>query len=90
MGQRNLCIGFFLIAILGLHPYLGFALQVNNVPDAFEALSSEPEVMFISNAIKVPSDGGHLQWVQVFEKNGTEKLLIWGVRSHKPTFCRLI
>ncbi len=78
MGQLNLLIGSFLFAILGLHPLLGFGQQVNNVPEAFEALSSEPEVMFISNEIEVPSEGGHLQGVQVIEKNGTEKLLISG------------
>ncbi len=78
MGQRNLCISSFLFAILGLHSLVGFGQQVNNVPEAFEALSSEPEVMFMSNYIEVPSEGGHLQGVQVIEKNGTEKLLISG------------
>ena len=78
MGQRKLLIGAFLIAILGLHPLLGLGQQVKNVPEAFEALSSKPEVMFISNVLKVPSDGGHLQGVQVIEKNGTKKLLISG------------
>lgn len=78
MGQRNMCIASFLIAILGVHPLLGYGQQVKNVPEAFEALSSEPEIMFISNEIKVPSEGGHLQGVQVIEKNGAEKLLISG------------
>ena len=78
MGQRNLFVGSFLIAILGLLPILGFGQQVKNVPEAFEALSSEPEIIFISNEITVPSDGGHFQGVQVIEKNGTEKLLISG------------
>src|SRR5680860_1471978 len=78
MGQRNLCIGFFLMAILGVYPLLGFGQQVKNVPEAFEALSSEPEVIFISNEINVNREGGHLQGVQVIEKNGTEKLLISG------------
>ncbi|WP_139205097.1 hypothetical protein [Pricia antarctica] len=61
-----------------MHPLLGFGQQVKNVPEVFEALSSEPEVMFISNEIHVPSEGGHLQGMQVIEKNGTEKLLISG------------
>ncbi len=78
MSQRNFCIGYFLIAILGLHPLLGFGQHVKNVPEAFEALSSEPEIIFISNAIKVPNGEGHLQGVQVIEKNGTEKLLLSG------------
>lgn len=78
MGQRTICIASFLIAILGVYPLLGYGQRVNNVPEAFEALSSEPETIFISNEIKVPSEGGHLQGVQVIEKNGTEKLLISG------------
>jgi len=78
MGPSNLHIVFFLIAILGVSPLLGYGQLVKNVPEAFEALSSEPEVILISNEIKVPSEGGHLQGVQVIEKNGTEKLLISG------------
>jgi len=66
------------MAILGVYPLLGFGQQVKNVPEAFEALSSEPEVIFISNEINVNREGGHLQGVQVIEKNGTEKLLISG------------
>ncbi len=78
MGQRNSCIGSILIAILGLHSFVGFGQQVNNVLEAFEALNSEPEIIFVSNEIHVPSEGGHFQGVQVIEKNGTEKLLISG------------
>lgn len=78
MSQLNLFIGSFLIAILWLYPLLGFGQQVKNVPESFENLSSEPEIIFLSNEIKVPSDGGHLQGVQVIEKNETEKLLISG------------
>jgi phage/plasmid primase-like uncharacterized protein len=51
---------------------------VKNVPEAFEALSTEPEIIFLSNQIKVPSNRGHFQGVQLIEKNGTEKLLISG------------
>lgn len=78
MAQLKLFIGFFLIAILGLYPILGFGQHVKNVPKAFESISPEPEVIFLSNEIKVPSDGGHLQGVQLIEKNGIEKLLISG------------
>jgi len=78
MGQRNIFIGSFLIVNLCLHPILGFGQQVKNVPEAFEALSSEPEIILINNKIKVPSEAGHLQGVQVIEKNGAEKLLISG------------
>lgn len=85
MSQRNLFIGYFLIAILGLYPLLGFGQQVKNVPEAFVNLSSEPEIIFLSNEIKVPSDGGHLQGVQVIEENETEKLLISG-SSHAQAY----
>lgn len=78
MGRRNLCIGFFLMTTLGFYPILGFSQQVKNVPKAFESISSEPEVIILSNEIKVPIDGGHLQGVQFIEKNGIEKLLISG------------
>lgn len=74
----NLFIRFFLIANLGLQPILGFGQQVKNVPEAFNALSSEPEIILIKNRIKVPTEGGHLQGVQVIDKNGNENLLISG------------
>ncbi len=76
--RLNLLIVSFLIANLWLYPILGFGQQVKNVPEAFEALSSEPEIILVKNNIKVPTDGGHLQGVQVIEKKGTEKLLISG------------
>jgi hypothetical protein len=57
---------------------LGFSQQVKNVPEAFEALSSEPEIILLDNTIKVPTDMGHFQGVQVIVKNGTEKLLVSG------------
>lgn len=78
MDQQRLVIGSFLIAILGLFPILGVGQQVKNVPEAFESISSEPEVILLNNEIKVPTDGGHLQGVQLIEKNGIEKLLISG------------
>ena len=78
MGQRNLCIGSFLIAILSVYPLLGFSQQVKNVPEAFENLSSEPESIFLTNELQGPTDEGHFQGVQVIEKNEIEKLLISG------------
>jgi len=78
MGQRNLFIGSLLIACLWFHPNPGFSQQVKNVPEAFAALSSRPEIILLNNNIEVPRDGGHLQGVQVIERNGTEKLLISG------------
>jgi len=55
-----------------------FGQQVENVPRAFEALASDPEIIFIANSIDVPTDGGHLQGVQVVEQGGQEKLLVSG------------
>lgn len=78
MVHRNLYFGFFLMTLLGVYPVLGYGQQVKNVLEAFEGLSSEPEVIIISNKIAVPSEEGHLQGVQVIEKNGNEKLLISG------------
>lgn len=78
MNQRKLCFGVFLLTIIGFHPILGLSQQVEDVPKAFAAISSEPEVIFVSNEIKVPLEGGHLQGVQFMEKNGIEKLLISG------------
>ena len=85
MGQLKLFIGFFLIINLGLYPVLGFSQHLKNVPEAFETLSSEPEIILVKNNINVPTDGGHLQGVQVIEKNGTEKLLISG-SSHTQAY----
>ena len=78
MGRQNLCVGFFLIACLWLFPVLCFSQHLKNVPEAFEALSTEAELILISNDIEVPNERGHLQGVQLIEKNGTEKLLISG------------
>ena len=66
------------MANLLLHPVLGLGQQVEDVPQAFDSLSSEPEVILINNKIKVPHRQGHFQGVQPFNKNGTEKLLISG------------
>lgn len=71
-------IGFFLIASLYLYPDLSISQQVENVPSAFKALSSEPEVIILNNEIEVPRDKGHLQGVQLIEINGSQKLLISG------------
>ncbi|MCF7568783.1 hypothetical protein L3X37_10465 [Sabulilitoribacter arenilitoris] len=78
MQNLNLFIRFFLIANMCLHPILGFGQQVKNVPEAFESLSVEPKIILINNQILVPTEGGHMQGVQVIEKNGKERLLISG------------
>lgn len=78
MKQRKLSIVFFLMTILGLYPIVGFSQQVKDVQEAFESLSANPEVVFLSNEIKVPIEGGHFQGVQHMQRNGIEKLLISG------------
>lgn len=78
MLRSNVFIVFFFITNLWLYSNSGFAQQVQHVPKAFEALSSEPEIIFIDNKINVPTAGGHLQGVQLIEEDGIEKLLISG------------
>lgn len=77
------------MAILGVYPLVSCGQQVKNVPETFEALSSEPEIIFISNEINVPSDGGHLQGVQWIKKNGAEKLLISGSSRQQAYVLRV-
>ncbi|MCM4166428.1 hypothetical protein DHD08_01895 [Arenibacter sp. H213] len=63
---------------LGLFPVLSFGQQVKDVPEAFKALSSNPEIISVRNKINVPSKRGHFQGAQVIQHNGTEKLLVSG------------
>ena len=67
-----------LMFILYLTSSLGFGQNVANVPAAFKALNSEPEVILINNNLKVPSESGHFQGIQLIEKKGREKLLVSG------------
>ncbi|MBC8769299.1 hypothetical protein H4O18_14980 [Arenibacter sp. BSSL-BM3] len=78
MGQHHILKILFIIAIIWLNPSLGFSQYVANVPEAFKSLNSEPELILINNKIKVPSESGHFQGVQLIEKRGTEKLLVSG------------
>ncbi|MCK0148150.1 hypothetical protein MWU78_21060 [Arenibacter sp. F26102] len=78
MGQQHTFKILFLIVHIWLATSSGFSQSVANVPKAFKALNSEPEVILINNKIKVPSESGHFQGVQLIEKKGTEKLLISG------------
>ena len=71
------------MAYLLMQPVLGLGQHVENVPQAFDALSSEPEVILINNKVKVPHRHGHFQGVQPFNKNGSEKLLISGSSRSK-------
>tara|TARA_R110002049_G_scaffold68392_5_gene177284 strand:+ start:2793 stop:3716 length:924 start_codon:yes stop_codon:yes gene_type:complete len=77
MGQQKK-IKSLLIIIIALLSFLGFSQEVANMPEAFKALSSEPEVILINNKLKIPSESGHFQGVQLIEKKGSEKLLISG------------
>lgn len=78
MGTQHSLKELILIVFLWLCPMTGFGQQVANVPEAFKALSSEPEVILINNKIKIPSESGHFQGVQLIEKKGSEKLLVSG------------
>ncbi|MFT5886317.1 MAG: hypothetical protein ACI9IP_002781 [Arcticibacterium sp.] len=78
MSRRYVIISFFLTLLLSFLPILGFGQQVKNVPEAFKAMTSAPEVISLKNDLSVPNIGWHLKGVQVIEKNGTDKLLISG------------
>lgn len=78
MTRTNQCIAFFLLGSLWLCSVAGFGQQVDNVPNAFEKLSSKPTTISLDNGVEVPAANGHFQGVQVIEKNGAEKLLISG------------
>lgn len=79
----SIFIYLLLIINLFLYPFFSFGQQIKNVPEAFNALSPDPEIIHMKNNIKVPSAGGHLQGVQVIEKNGIEKLLVSGSSNTK-------
>jgi len=67
--------------------YIGIALgqEVDNVPEAFKELNSEPKTILLDNKINVPTTNGHLQGIQYIEKNDEEKLLISG-SSHTTAY----
>lgn len=68
--------------LLLLQPLCGTGQVVENVPKAFEQLNTEPEVIVLDNPIKVPTERGHLQGVQLVELNGVQKLLLSGSSKH--------
>ncbi|WP_339707801.1 hypothetical protein [uncultured Kriegella sp.] len=78
MSFRNLCVLFFPIVVLCLYANFSFGQQVKNVPEAFNALDTTPEVVVFSNSLNVPIANGHFQGVQLIEIDGSEKLLISG------------
>lgn len=66
------------ISIVFIFALTGLGQKVKNVPKAFKALSSEPEIFLIENEIAIPTEGGHLQGVQLIIIDGQDKLLISG------------
>ncbi|MCB0855379.1 MAG: hypothetical protein KDD63_24315 [Bacteroidetes bacterium] len=75
---KQLFITLFLIL-----PLLTFSQQIKNVPQAFNSLNPDPEVITLTNKIKVPKKRGHFQGVQVIEQNGSQKLIISGSSRRK-------
>jgi len=73
----------FLVWGILLFQLWSFSQQVKNVPNAFNSLNQDPELILIDNSLKVPTEGGHLQGVQVVEFNEMEKLLISGSSLHE-------
>jgi hypothetical protein len=69
---------YLVLVCVTLLPFAGWSRQVKNVPAAFEAINSEPEVLFLSNDIAVPTKSGHMQGVQLLEEGGKQKLLMSG------------
>ena len=74
---------FIPILILGmwLAPISGICQQVENEPQAFLSLSQTPKVYCFKNKLNVVAEGGHLQGIQLIEREGIEKLLISGSSS---------
>jgi hypothetical protein len=83
MHRQHLIINAFLFVLLWFYPNIGFGQYVKNVPEAFDEISSEPEVIILSNEINEPSIGGHFQGVQVLQQNGTQKIFISGSSQSK-------
>jgi len=78
MSTRQLTITAGIYAMLCLLSISGFGQRVDNVPEAFEALGSKPEIIHLTNKIDIPNESGHFQGVQVIGKAGKEKLIISG------------
>lgn len=68
---------------------LGLGQQVEDVPQAFNALNPEPELILIQNKIKIPQRHGHFQGVQYINKNGAEKLLVSGSSRYKAYILQI-
>ena len=76
------------MAQLLMHPVLSLGQQVENVPQAFDALSSEPEVLLINNKIKSHTAMGIFRACNSSIKTGPKNFLFPGVPDPRPTFYR--
>ncbi len=52
--------------------------KVDNVEQSFKTLSTQPQIINIENKLEVPTEQGHLQGIQLVERDGKQKLLISG------------
>ncbi|WP_200975834.1 hypothetical protein [Echinicola sp. 20G] len=89
MNRRNLLIGFFIYFLLLAFPNLAICQELDNVPVAFESLGQEPEIISFESDVEVPTEGGHLQGVQLVEIAGKEKMLVSGSSSHQSYILQL-
>jgi len=78
MNFPNLHVKVCLLTSFVFCGFIGSGQYVKNVPEAFAALHSNPEVIHIENVIDVPNEEGHFQGIQLIDIAGIEKLLISG------------
>ena len=82
MKNTSIFISLFFYSILG------FGQQIEDVQKSFKSLSSEPEIIILKNKIKVPSNTGHFQGVQIIENEDDKKILISGSSLTKSYFLQ--
>ncbi len=78
------CFHSFLV-LLVLSQFIVTAQQVKDVPQAFLALHTEPEVLQLDNELDIPMENGHFQGIQVCKMDGKEKIFISG-SSHSTAY----
>ncbi|MGB5554550.1 MAG: hypothetical protein WBM83_07820, partial [Flavobacteriaceae bacterium] len=89
MGQLKFALVYPVWMFFAFLPSLSVGQEVKNVPEAFTSISTEPEVLFFNNTLNSYREGGHLQGVQVIEKNEKIKLLISGSSSSNAYLMEL-
>ena len=92
MTQR--CSGFLILMIM-LSPLLNLTqAQHVSIPDLFENIDSQPEIITIPNELDVNNRGGHLQGIQLFFYKGVEYIVLTGssgiLRGTTPATARAI